>query len=171
MIRHFTLVFTLLLGSLLGAQDRGAFLGVAGGPNGRYSLDFGFVLATSGASAWGVTMGGTSRTERTADLLPAGYTTTQAPGTYNITPESTGYRLGLYQDIGRAWGGIGVENVTEVTRTYTVHADKTWTANPENKTSSVGAYVQAGLKVTAWASVYAGYGTKSKAVAGIAIHF
>lgn len=167
MLRYFTLCFTLLACSLLGAQAVG-FVGACGGQNQRWGVDVALAQRGVGASSWGLHLSGIGRQD--SESLPGAYYVVKAPGTYTITTETQGFQLGFYQDAGRAWFALGAETLKETQRTYVVHSDLTWDAQPEVNRGGTGAYVKIGLKAGI-VSIYGGFGSKTKAVAGVAVHF
>lgn len=167
MLRNFTLCFTLLACSLLGAQAVG-FVGACGGQDQRWGVDVALAQQGVGASSWGVHVAGIGRSE--GQKLPDSYYTSKAPGTYTVTTESSGFQLGFYQDMGRAWWALGAETLKDTQRTYTVAPDRTWSAQAEVNRGGSGAYVKFGLKAGI-VSIYGGFGSKTKAVAGLAVHF
>lgn len=167
MFRYFTLCFTLLACSLLGAQAIG-FVGAHGGQDQRWGVDVALAQRGVGASSWGLHLAGIGRQEE--QTLPDSYYTDKAPGTYTITTTTQGFQLGFYQDAGRAWFALGAETLKDTQRTYTVAADRTWSALAEVNRGGSGAYAKVGLKAGI-VSIYGGYGSKTKVVLGLAIHF
>lgn len=167
MLRRFTLCFTLLACSLLSAQAVG-FVGACGGQDQRWGVDIALAQRGVGASSWGLHLAGIGRQE--TGKLPDNYYTDKAPGAYTITTATQGFQVGFYQDAGRAWFALGAETLKDTQRTYTVAADHTWNAQAEVNRGGSGAYVKIGLKAGI-VSIYGGYGSKTKAVVGLAVHF
>ena len=166
------LLALLLLVLPLMAQDPapGAFIGAGLGKDRRFMVDIGLSSGHVQTTAWGGHLGFMSRSSDTTDTSNSTYYTSKAPGSYKDTLDFQGYQLGVFAEVGRAWGALGGELVTERTRTYTVNSNRTVSVDPEASKTSAGIYLKAGLKFSA-CSVYVGYGSRSEFVAGLGIHF
>lgn len=144
-------------------------IGVGAGADKRWHFDAAFASTRWGASAKGLHIGGIgSQAEDTAPTSPY---TQKAPGRYEDVMSCSGLQLGAFADWGRAWAAIGAETLTRKVKSYTVQADRTWAVDPgEKETGGQGAYLKVGWRLGS-VSIWAGYGTRSEAQGGIALHF
>lgn len=161
---------TLVTLGLSAVEPKGVLLGAAAGTDQRWHLDAGFATTAWGASAKGIHLGGIGQQAQDAKT-PASPYTTKAPGRYEDVMTTSGFQVGAFVDIGRAWFALGGESLDIKAKVYTVATDGTWAVDPgEKQLGGSGAYVKVGLKFGSW-SIYAGYGTRSKAQVGLGLHF
>lgn len=164
------LALLLLALPLMASEPVGAFLGVGGGQDRRFSIDLGLCQSTVQATAWGGHLGFISRLDGASDDPNSTAYTPKAPGSYTATVSFQGYQLGAYMDTGRAFVAAGVEFAAETTRAYVVRPDRTWEVQSDQTKSGAGVYLKAGLKFNA-ISLYVGYGSKTQLLAGVGLHF
>lgn len=144
-------------------------IGVGAGADNRWHFDVAFASTRWGATAKGLHVGGIGSRDKD-DSASSPYTQ-KAPGHYEDVTSCSGLQIGAFADWGRAWAAIGAETLTRKVKAYTVDVDHTWhTASGAEETGGQGAYLKVGWRLGSW-SIYAGYGTRSKAQAGLAIHF
>lgn len=144
-------------------------IGVGAGSDRRWHFDAAFASTRWGASAKGIHVGGIGSQDE--DRSPSSPYTQKAPGRYEDVTSCSGLQVGAFADWGRAWAALGAETLTRKVKSYTVAADHTWAVAPgEAETGGQGAYLKVGWRLGSW-SIYAGWGTRSKAQAGLAIHF
>jgi hypothetical protein len=152
-------------------QDKGAgdaFIGLRGGAESRFGVDFGLGFGRSGATTWGLAFGYTTKTP---DKETSGYYNASAPGTFTHTTETRGYNVGLFGDVGRAYFAVGAEVLTETKQSTTVYSDHTSSTTPEVSKSKAGAYAQVGFKISRGCGLYVHGGSATGIGAGISLHF
>lgn len=144
-------------------------IGVGAGTDRRWDFDVAFASTRWGATAKGLHVAGIG--SQKDESLPSSPYIQKAPGTYEDVTNCSGLQVGAFADWGRAWVAIGAETLTRKVKSYTVAADRTWSVAPgEKETGGQGAYLKLGWRLGSW-SIYAGFGTQSKATAGLALHF
>jgi len=165
---HFAWIVSTAL-SLHAQSPQGCMIGVGAGADKRWHFDAAFASTRWGATARGLHVGGIG--SQKDDNQPSSPYTQKAPGSYEDVTECSGFQIGAFADWGRAWAAIGAETLTRKVKAYTVAADHTWATAPgERETGGQGAYLKVGYRLGSW-SIFAGFGTQSKAQGGLAVHF
>lgn len=163
-----TLALGLLALPLLAAtpSKEAGFLGAGIGADGTTRWDLGFNLGQAGLESWGLDLGYVSRDTPQDDLQPYA---AAPPGTSSRIVAFGGWQAGGYVDLGRAWFGLGVENLDDQTQALTIHPDHSTSAGAALQKGGTGAFLKVGWKVGR-ISLYGTYGTRTGAAIGLALH-